>query len=119
LQKPTDTNLSHAMELRVLAARTKRNRCASYVDRIIHPQDLEVKRLLSERTAVQEVEKKIYGFDLLLKEKLIKTLRTKLQEESQTLQDKELALETVMEKIEKLEEEKKQLSIQILKMKNA
>ncbi len=111
-------DLSHAMEIRVLAARTKRNRRTSYVERTMHPKDLEVKKLLSERTAVEEVEKKIYGVDLMLKEKLIKTLRNKLQEESQLLQEKEYHLADVVQQAQKLEAEKKRLSVQVLKLKS-
>ena len=84
----------------------------------MHPKDLEVKKLLSERTAVEEVEKKIYGVDLMLKEKLIKTLRNKLQEESQLLQEKEYHLADVLQQAQKLEAEKKRLSVQVLKLKS-
>ena len=55
LQKPTDTNLSHAMELRVLAARTKE------ID--AHRTSIELytsrfgKETPSERTAVQKLKR--------------------------------------------------------------
>ena len=50
---------------------------------------------MDERAAIDDVEKKIYGFEAILKEKLIKTLRQKLEDK----------LAEDDEKIELLEEE--------------
>lgn len=101
--KHDDHPLPHAMELRVLAAggtagegRSSKSRSATvYEQRDLHPKHKEVKDLLDEKAAIDDVEKKIYGFEAILKEKLIKTLRQKLEDK---LADDE-------EKIELLEQE--------------
>jgi hypothetical protein len=108
--KHDDHPLPHAMELRVLAAggtagkgksssstnrHEHRKSATVYEYRDLHPKHKEVKDLLDERAAIDDVEKKIYGFEAILKEKLIKTLRQKLEDK----------LAEDDEKIELLEEE--------------
>ena len=72
-------------EMRKLAAERQNKRVASQQESYelpddIHPQVKRVEGLLKDRKNLEEVEKKIYGFDDIVQKALIKSLRKSLDD---------------------------------------